>query len=93
MNNDNNWNLLEKLSDPSASAEERKELLHLVESDPELLKQWKAFRILQQWPELENLEPGRQDTDGIVLQMEREGTVDMGIKRAFPYVAAVALAY
>ena len=92
MNSNENWNLLEKLADPSTTTEERKRLLHQVESDTRLLTQWKAFRVLQTWPEQEYLEPVGLETEEFMLRIQHEESVDTGIKRAFPYVAAAALA-
>lgn len=92
MNSKNNWSLLEKLSDPTTDSAERKRLLALVESDAALLNQWKAFRILSKWPELENVASRESDSAAVMLRMRQENSIDTGIKRAFPYVAAAALA-
>lgn len=90
--NNNNWNILEKLADPSTDSTERKRLLKVVESDTDLLDQWKAFRVLQQWPQLENQNSMLMDTSDIMLRIRQENSLDAGIKRTFPYVAAAALA-
>ena len=92
MKNNHNWSILEKLASPATTAEERIKLLRVIESDPVLLDQWKAFRILQKWPNLEQTTPAIDSEDLVIARIEEDASLDTGIKRNFPWVAAVALA-
>ena len=92
MKSNQNWSILEKLASPGTTAGERIRLLRIVESDPWLLDQWKAFRYLQKWPEFEQT-TSAADSEALVMEKIREeASLDTGIKRNFPWVAAVALA-
>lgn len=92
MNNSKNWKILEKLAFPGTTTEERIKLLKVVEADRQLLNQWKAFRVLQRWPELEQVEPNANSTDLVLDKIEQDQSLDNDIKRTFPWVAAAALA-
>lgn len=92
MNNTHNWNIFEKLAAPDTPAGERIQLLKFIESNADLLAQWKAFRVLQEWPLLEQLSQKSGSTDVIMMRVHEVESVDYGIKRNFPWVAAAALA-
>lgn len=92
MNNSNNWSILEKLADPASTQDERLKLLQEVEADPGLLAQWKAFSVLQKWPELENVTSSTDVVLDRIHSVQKAESFDLGIKQAFPYVAAAALA-
>ena len=92
MKNNQNWSILEKLASPSTTAEERIRLLQVVESDLVLLNQWKAFRVLQRWPELEQTTSAADSEALVMAKIHEEASLDTGIKRNFPWVAAIALA-
>lgn len=92
MNNPTNWSIFEKLADPSSTQDERLMLLKQIESDPALLAQWKAFSVLQEWPELENIAPSSNTVLNKIHSAQNADSFDAGIKQAFPYVAAAALA-
>jgi len=91
MKKAHNWSILEKIVSPDTSAEERIRLLRTVESDADLLAQWKAFRVLQHWPVLEQLESRLVGADTVLAVVQEDQSLDTGIKRNFPWVAAAAL--
>ncbi len=92
MNNSTTWSILEKLADPASTQDERIRLLQEIESDPALLAQWKAFSVLQEWPELENVAHSTEGVLDRIQAVQKAESFDAGIKQAFPYVAAAALA-
>ena len=92
MNKSTTWSVLEKLADPGSTQDERLKLLREIESDPALLAQWKAFTVLREWPELENFAHSPGAILDRIHSVQRAESFDAGIKQAFPYVAAAALA-
>ena len=89
MNNSENWSILEKLADSGTSAEERLKLLKEVESDPVLLDKWKAFRVLQTWPELEHV--GANDSGDIMISDVVRHSLDGRLAGAFRQIAPLKL--
>ena len=88
------WKLLERLADPSTPPAEWQSLMARVNAEADLRQLWRGFRALQQWPqELQrsaapDLEPlhHRIRSEMEALAVERE------MRRAFPWLAAAAIA-
>jgi hypothetical protein len=95
MDKNNPWKILEQLADPSISLERKAALETKLKDYPVMLDRLETFRVLQAWPELDAVDRPfvnvRQVMDKID-RMDAMDTVDLEIKRAFPWVAATALA-
>ena len=95
MDNTDHWKLLEQLADPATSLDQRRDIESRLENDPHLRDQLLAFRVLTSWPALDRADRSESNSADALARMEalfaREA-VDDEIKRAFPWVALVALA-
>lgn len=95
MDKNERWKLLEELADPGTSLERKAVIEAEIEEDPLLREQLATFQVLQEWPGLDAADRPFVNSRAVMDQilMEKSGAaIDLEIKKAFPWVAAAALA-
>ena len=94
-NDPHTWLLLDRLADPSTPAVERDRILSQLQGDPALAGLLHTWRVLKQWPELERSARSSTLSPEQLARLDHElaaEILDREITRAFPWVAAAALA-
>ena len=91
----NTWEMLETLSHPETTPDERTILEQQLKKDPRLKEILATFRVLQSWPYCEVAAREDRDPRVILQRLEDEWEAearDRELGRIFPWVAAASLA-